>query len=221
MVELPTGTVTFLFTDLESSTRLWEEQPDAMRDALARHDAILRESIEGHNGVVFSKMGDGIAAVFGSAPDALAGVLDAQRQFTAEAWDPTTGPLRARPTTSLGQVGSSRSERQLWSCCDFGRFMCGDVTSTYWSAVSPAIRARMSATSPGRSQFGKWSPGISMTSVAREANSARSSLLISLSLQDTNVEGTDLHAALVGSTTDAAARWGRSPDTNSRASTDE
>src|SRR5207245_1239430 len=63
---LPTGTVTFLFTDLETSTRLWEEQPEAvMWDALARHDAILREAVDRHHGVVISSMGDGVAAVFG------------------------------------------------------------------------------------------------------------------------------------------------------------
>ncbi len=45
MAELPTGTVTFLFTDLEGSTRLWEEYPDAMKDALARHDEILRSAV--------------------------------------------------------------------------------------------------------------------------------------------------------------------------------
>ena len=48
MTELPSGTVTFLFTDLEGSTRLWEEHPEAMRDALARHDEILRSTIEAH-----------------------------------------------------------------------------------------------------------------------------------------------------------------------------
>jgi class 3 adenylate cyclase len=69
---LPTGTVTFLFTDLERSTRLWEEQPEAvMRDALARHDATLRDVIGRHRGVVLSSMGDGVAAVFASAPDAV------------------------------------------------------------------------------------------------------------------------------------------------------
>jgi class 3 adenylate cyclase len=46
MSKLPSGTVTFLFTDLEGSTRLWEEHPDAMRKALARHDAMLREAVE-------------------------------------------------------------------------------------------------------------------------------------------------------------------------------
>ncbi len=47
MVELPSGTVTFLFTDLEGSTRLWEEHPEAMKGALARHDEILRDAVEG------------------------------------------------------------------------------------------------------------------------------------------------------------------------------
>jgi class 3 adenylate cyclase len=46
MAELPTGTVTFLFTDLEGSTRLWEQHPEAMREALARHDELLREAVE-------------------------------------------------------------------------------------------------------------------------------------------------------------------------------
>jgi class 3 adenylate cyclase len=51
MAELPTGTVTFLFTDLEGSTRLWQEHPEEMRRALARHDELLREAIEGHSGL--------------------------------------------------------------------------------------------------------------------------------------------------------------------------
>ena len=50
MAELPSGTVTFLFTDLESSTRLWEEHPDAMQPALARHDEILRDAIAASRG---------------------------------------------------------------------------------------------------------------------------------------------------------------------------
>src|SRR5512132_143041 len=52
VTELPTGTVTFLFTDLEGSTRLWEEHPEAMRAALARHDEILRTAVEKREGVV-------------------------------------------------------------------------------------------------------------------------------------------------------------------------
>jgi predicted ATPase/class 3 adenylate cyclase len=95
LAELPTGTVTFLFTDIEGSTRLWEDHRDAMKDSLARHDAILRDSVEGNGGVVFSNMGDGVAAAFGSAPDALRAVLDAQHRLGDEAWG-TTGPLRVR-----------------------------------------------------------------------------------------------------------------------------
>jgi predicted ATPase/class 3 adenylate cyclase len=95
MVEVPTGTVTFLFTDIEGSTRLWEDHQDAMKDALARHDAILRESVDGHDGVVFSTMGDGMAAAFASAPDAVKAVLDAQRRLGTEVWG-ETGPLRVR-----------------------------------------------------------------------------------------------------------------------------
>ena len=95
-MDLPTGTVTFLFTDLETSTRNWEEQADGvMRDALARHDEILRDAVESHGGIVFSTMGDGIAAVFASAPDAVAAALDAQCALLADKWG-ERGILRAR-----------------------------------------------------------------------------------------------------------------------------
>ncbi len=95
MQELPTGTVTFLFTDLEGSTRMWEAHPDAMPAALGRHDAILHDAVETNGGVVFSMMGDGLAAAFSSAPEAIAAVLEAQRRLGAEPWG-ETGPLRAR-----------------------------------------------------------------------------------------------------------------------------
>jgi predicted ATPase/class 3 adenylate cyclase len=95
-VELPTGTVTFLFTDLETSTRNWEEQPEGvMRDALTRHDEILRDAVESHRGVVFSTMGDGVAAAFASAPDAVAAALDAQHGLSDDEWG-RQGLLRAR-----------------------------------------------------------------------------------------------------------------------------
>jgi class 3 adenylate cyclase len=76
--ELPSGTVTFLFTDLEGSTRLWEEHPEAMREALACHDLVVEDAIVRHGGIVFSRMGDGVAAAFASAPEALAAAVDAQ-----------------------------------------------------------------------------------------------------------------------------------------------
>jgi len=95
MPELPTGTVTFLFTDLEGSTRLWEEHPEAMKAALARHDAMLRDAVQARGGRVVKTTGDGMHAVFATAPDAVAAAVDAQRQLTAEEWQ-IGEPLRVR-----------------------------------------------------------------------------------------------------------------------------
>src|SRR5262247_1694 len=92
---LPTGTVTFLFTDIEGSTRLWEAQHDAMRAALARHDALLRQAIEAHGGFVFKTIGDAFCAAFATAPDAVAAALDAQRALAAERW-PEAARIRVR-----------------------------------------------------------------------------------------------------------------------------
>lgn len=77
--DLPTGTITFLFTDIEGSTQLWERHPGAMKAALARHDELLRRAIESHHGYVVKTTGDGCHAVFASAADAVAAVIDAQR----------------------------------------------------------------------------------------------------------------------------------------------
>ncbi len=95
MVELPSGTVTFLFTDLEGSTRLWEQHPDAMRPALARHDAIVRDAIEGHKGFVVKTTGDGFHAAFATAHDAIDAAVAAQLAVGGEPWG-VTGPLRVR-----------------------------------------------------------------------------------------------------------------------------
>ncbi len=79
MPQPPTGTVTFLFTDIEDSTRLWQAHPAAMKSALARHHAILTAAIESHGGYVFQIVGDAFCAAFATAPDALRAALDAQR----------------------------------------------------------------------------------------------------------------------------------------------
>src|SRR5437867_4092582 len=78
---LPTGTVTVLFTDIEGSTRVWEEQPDAMRLALPRHDALLRAAIETNKGHVFKTVGDAFCAVFSTAPEALDAALALQQSL--------------------------------------------------------------------------------------------------------------------------------------------
>ena len=78
---LPVGTVTFLFTDIEDSTRLWEESPVDMADALRVHDTIVRGTIERHGGYVFGVGGDGFGAAFSTAPDAAAAAIEAQEQL--------------------------------------------------------------------------------------------------------------------------------------------
>lgn len=95
MAGLPTGTVTFLFTDIEGSTRLWQEQPDAMKPALARHDEILRDAIAAHAGHYVKTTGDGAHAVFTTASDAIDAAVDAQRAIGAESWS-LPNPLRVR-----------------------------------------------------------------------------------------------------------------------------
>jgi predicted ATPase/class 3 adenylate cyclase len=81
MMNLPSGTVTFLFTDIEGSTQLWEKHPGAMKDALAKHDSILRAAIESNAGQVIKTTGDGFHGVFEKAMDAVHATLDAQRIF--------------------------------------------------------------------------------------------------------------------------------------------
>src|SRR5512145_2388087 len=82
MNELPSGTVTFLFTDIEGSTQLWEQHPEAMKGALAKHDSILREVIESNGGHVIKMTGDGIHGVFETAIDAVRATLQAQRALS-------------------------------------------------------------------------------------------------------------------------------------------
>ena len=98
---LPTGTVTFLFTDIARSTQLWEQHQQAMSVALPRHDAILRDVVAAHGGAIFKQVGDAVCAAFPTALDALAAALDAQRALAAEAWG-AIGPLRVRMALHSG-----------------------------------------------------------------------------------------------------------------------
>ncbi|HSE82120.1 MAG TPA: adenylate/guanylate cyclase domain-containing protein [Gaiellaceae bacterium] len=103
MSDRPPETPTFVFTDLESSTRLWERFPDEMRVAVERHDAILRDAVEGSDGQVVKLTGDGLMAVFPAASDGLRACLEAQRALQAEAWG-MTGPLRVRMGLHAGEA---------------------------------------------------------------------------------------------------------------------
>ena len=77
----PTGVVTFLFTDVEGSTRRWEADADAMRAALAAHDQVLRNAIEAHGGLLFKHTGDGVCAAFASPRSAVDAAVAAQREL--------------------------------------------------------------------------------------------------------------------------------------------
>jgi predicted ATPase/class 3 adenylate cyclase/DNA-binding SARP family transcriptional activator len=85
------ATLTFLFTDIESSTRLWEEHPEEVRDALPRHDTLLRAATHTHGGQIFKTWGDQVCAAFSTAPEAVAAALAAQRALHAEAWGEAPG----------------------------------------------------------------------------------------------------------------------------------
>ena len=98
----PSGTVTFLFTDVEGSTRLWAADKDAMSASLLVHDAILRGAIEGNGGYVFTTAGDSFAAAFGRASDAVRAATESQRALTDASWP---GPaLNVRMGLHLGEA---------------------------------------------------------------------------------------------------------------------
>jgi predicted ATPase/class 3 adenylate cyclase len=102
-VGAPAGTVTFLFTDIEGSTRLWQEAPEAMATALERHDELVSNAIEARGGYVFSTGGDGFAAAFARAGDALAAAVAAQETLLAEPW-PAGAVIRVRMALHTGEA---------------------------------------------------------------------------------------------------------------------
>jgi predicted ATPase/class 3 adenylate cyclase/Tfp pilus assembly protein PilF len=93
---------TFLFTDIEGSTTLWERFPERMRGALARHDEILRGVIESFNGVVFKTIGDSFCAVFTSAFDAVRASAAVQRALLKEQWEGIDSPILVRMAIHSG-----------------------------------------------------------------------------------------------------------------------
>ena len=100
---LPTGKVTFLFTDIEDSTRLWDNDPRAMESALGRHDAILQKTIEANDGQIVKATGDGFFAVFAVAVKAIAAAVDCQRRLSSEIW-PEKTTIRVRMALHSGEA---------------------------------------------------------------------------------------------------------------------
>jgi adenylate cyclase len=108
----PTGTVTFLFTDVVRSSRLWEQNHDAMQAAMATHDRIVKESISANAGVFLKQTGDGAFAVFASAFDAVAAALAVQAALAEESW----GELASFAV----RIGLHTGEAELRDCDYFG-----------------------------------------------------------------------------------------------------
>lgn len=103
MDKLPSGTITFLFTDIEGSTKRWEEQPEAMAVALAKHDVLLRGIFEGRGGYVFKTIGDAFCVAFARATEAVAAAVQSQRSLYREEWG-VTGGIRVRMALHTGMA---------------------------------------------------------------------------------------------------------------------
>src|SRR5215203_4798875 len=105
MADLPTGTVTFLLTDIEGSTALWDQAPDSMRLALVSHDALFEAIVRDQGGVHIRPRGEGDSrfAVFAGATSAASAALSIQRAFAAESW-PTPLPIKARIAIHTGEA---------------------------------------------------------------------------------------------------------------------
>ena len=102
---LPTGTLTFLFTDVEGSTRLWELQPEGMRAAMARHDELIESSVVQSGGAIVRPRGEGDSrfAVFQNATDSTMAAILIQRKFFMETWA-LPYPIRVRMALHTGEA---------------------------------------------------------------------------------------------------------------------
>jgi class 3 adenylate cyclase len=126
---LPTGTVTFLFTDLEGSTRLLTAHPEAYREAVRRHHHLLREAVEGRDGAVFETVGDAVHAAV-ARPAAVAAALAGQGDLHREDWG-ATGSLLAMGL-HLGESGAYpvRGAARGARCFGLPLARCARLTAT-------------------------------------------------------------------------------------------
>ena len=100
---VPSGNVTFLFTDIERSSQLWETHPQAMGRALSQHDELMRAVFNEHHGHVFKTIGDAFCVAFRSALNAVRSAVELQRQLATATWE-ETGPLRVRMALHSGEA---------------------------------------------------------------------------------------------------------------------
>ena len=136
---LPTGTVTFLMTDIEGSTALWEQGGEAFRSALESHHALLRRSFRRHGGHEVKEAGDSFVVAFASAGDATACAVECQRALTQQEWPPAIGPLRVRMAVHTGDVALTEGEYQglvlhraarILTAAHGGQILCSEAIAT-------------------------------------------------------------------------------------------
>jgi predicted ATPase/class 3 adenylate cyclase len=137
MAELPSGTVTFLFTDIEGSTRLWAEAPAAMGRALECHDALVRGGVEAASGYIFSTGGDGFGVAFGRADQAVAAAASIQQALAVENW-PDGAPVRVRMAVHTGEAEERAGDyfgpavnraARLMAAAHGGQVLCSGVSA--------------------------------------------------------------------------------------------
>jgi len=98
---LPSGTVTFFFTDIQGSTQLWDSFPDEMRAALGVHDSIVSEAVGASDGHMVKNTGDGMFAAFSRAQDAISAAVAIQRSLAAQEWDPAIESSRIQRSSPI------------------------------------------------------------------------------------------------------------------------
>ena len=151
----PSGVVTFLFTDIEGSTRRWEADADGMRSALAAHDEVLRSSIEAHGGFLFSHTGDGVVAAFASPRSAVDAAVAAQRALELPVrMGMATGEAELRDGDYFGTV-LNRAARVM-AAGHGGQILLADSTAVLLSGVDLiALGPRRLRDMPSRSGCSK------------------------------------------------------------------
>lgn len=142
MAQLPAGTVTFLFSDIEGSTRLWEADPDGMKSALVRHDEVTARAVGQHGGYVFKHTGDGFCASFTTAEAALSAAVDTQLALRRET-RPSQPQIRVRIGIHTGQADPAGDDyfgppvnraARVMSCAHGGQIICTAATREVLSA---------------------------------------------------------------------------------------
>ena len=160
----PSGVVTFLFTDVEGSTRRWEADADAMRAALAAHDEVLRAAIEAHGGLLFKHTGDGVCAAFASPRSAVDAAVAAQRALELPVrMGMATGEAELRDGDYFGAV-LNRAARVM-AAGHGGQILLADSTAGLLSGVDLVDLG--AATVAGHAKPGRGVPGPRPSACAR------------------------------------------------------